>query len=44
MNYFATLSMLLNPELGQWAENGSLIKLDFLFHVDFQFLKYFLIT
>lgn len=43
MNYFATLSMLLNHELGQWAENGSVIKLDFLFHVDFQILKYFLL-
>lgn len=39
--YFATLSVLLNHELGQWVENGSVMKLDFLFCVGFQSFKCF---
>lgn len=44
MNYFAAFSTLLNHKWGQWAEDESVIKQDFLCHVDSPILKYFLIT
>lgn len=44
MNYFAAFSMLLNHKWGQRTQDESVIKQDFLFHVDFPMLKCFLIA
>lgn len=35
--------MLLNRKWGQWVENGSVMKPDFLFCVGFQILEFFLL-